>query len=208
MSLTLFKPNSKNTGSLFSFKFRPSSKGEKVELSLYIQAVQQATWNAATKKGAFGPNAKNPNKTISIKLTEFEVGGILNAIKSNTEFKGFHTFPGGSGSTQFWFTPAVRNDVIVGFFFNITGGTKKFSIPISLGECETLANYLDFGLKKLFTNRFRAEENFRAAPQELQSSPVTDSEPEPQSDEAEENPFEPGAAQVEEQTEPLENPFG
>lgn len=162
MPLTLFKPNSKNTGSLCKFNFGPAKKGgdTKGELSLYVSIIQQATWNAGTKSGTFKENAKNPDKTISIKMSEFEVGGFINSIKRRVELKGYHTHASKAGQVQFSFTPSINQttNLFQGFAFSVLrNGKDKFYVPIAAGEAENLTVFLDLGLKNLYTNRFKTQ---------------------------------------------------
>ncbi len=170
MSVTIYKPNAANKGSLFSFNFGPAKKGGdgKGDLALYISTVLQATWDAQRKTGSFKENSKDPKKTCNIKLTEFEVGGLMNSIQRRVEFKGYHTFPGSNSSTQFSFTPNEKEGVFNGFVFSILRGSDKAVFRIGIGphECVTLYSFLDFGLKTLFSNRFRLQKFGGGATQE------------------------------------------
>jgi len=208
MKLTFFKPNSKNTGALFAFKFGPDGKGQdlKGDLALYVEAILQASWNPTTKSGTFKENAKNPEKRVILKLNEFEIGGLINSIKRGVESKGYHTSPGRAGHVQFSFTPSLKDGVVAGFFFSILrDGKSRFAVPISAGECETLAALLDVGLKTTFQNRFKAFQAYDkarpAAPAPVEETPAE--EP------AGENPFEPAPVEApQEEDAPTENPFG
>jgi hypothetical protein len=212
----IYKPNAANKGSAFTFNFGPAKKGGdlKGDLVLYVSTVLQATWNASTKQGSFKENAKNPAKTCNVKLSLFEVGGLINAIKRRIEFKGYHTFPGGNGSVQFSFTPATKDEVFQGFRFSILRSSDKavFAIGIGPHEAEVLNSYLDFGLKTAFQNKFRTQ--FAGATQQAAPAP----KPEPAaSEDPEGNPFEAeGTAAPEEPDAPAAsandevdaNPFG
>ena len=50
MSLSLYKPNSKNTGCAFSFKIGANKNKEPV---IYVTAIQQYSWDDAKKAGNF-----------------------------------------------------------------------------------------------------------------------------------------------------------
>ncbi len=158
MSLPIYKPNAANKGSAFTFNFGPAKKGgdTKGDLALYVSTVLQATWNPATKQGTFKENAKDQSKTLNMKLNEFEVGGLINSIQRRVEFKGYHTFPGGSGSVQFSFTPSEKEGVFNGFVFSILRSNDKAVFRIGIGphEAVALSSFLDFGLKRLWQNRF------------------------------------------------------
>ena len=54
----------------------PPKKG----LPFYVNAIQQHSWNDKTKTGSFVQNREDPDKNISFKLNEFELGEMLSAI--------------------------------------------------------------------------------------------------------------------------------
>ena len=72
MIVQYYKPNSKNTGCAFSFDIGANNKNQ--EPCVYVRAIKQHSWNSKTRTGSFSENAKNPEKSISIKLNEIEVG--------------------------------------------------------------------------------------------------------------------------------------
>lgn len=203
MKLTIFKPNSRNTGAMASFKFGPAEKGKdlKSDLALYVEIVLQAKWNDQAKTGSFKENAKNPDKKVIIKLNEFEIGGLINAIKRGVEAKGYHSTS--AGHIQYGFTPSIKDGVLMGFFFSILrDGKARFPVAISAGECETLLALLDTGLKTTFQNRFKAFQAYIAAP--AQSAPAEQAAPQEQ-----EGAFEqPSQEAPPEESAADENPFG
>jgi len=213
--ITFFKPNARNAGFLFSFNFGPSKSGTglKGELSLYVSSVAQASWNPTTKTGSFSANSQNPAKSINVKLNEFEAGAIINSIRRLTEWKGFHSHPGSKDKVQLSFSPAVQDEIVKGFFFSLMrNSTDKFTLAISLGECEALATYLDFGLKTLYSNRFRLQFGGQEGQQtEAPAAPAAPTRQQQASQPAqEENPFEQGETQEEappQEEEGDQNPF-
>ena len=215
MSITIFKPNPRNTGALVSFKLGPDKRGgdTKGELSFYVSIVQQASWDNANKKGSFRENAKNPDKNINIKFNEFEVGGFINSIRRRTEFKGYHT-SGESTSVQFSFSPHSKDNQVVGFYFSVLrNGKDKFSVPITFAEAEAIVSWFDFGLKTLFANRFKAEtQRFAEGGQAQRQQPARkpEPEPEPEAPAQEEDPFVSGPTETADEGDSgvPENPFG
>lgn len=105
MSYKLFKPNSKKTPERRSASTLAATKKE-VRV-LYVSAVLQAGWNSERKIDSFKENAKNPQKTITTKLDEFEVGGMIFVINNLIEWKAYHKSEG--GSTQIVLTPFYRD---------------------------------------------------------------------------------------------------
>jgi len=151
MNFSLYKPNSKVTGCAFQFKI---GQGKGSEKTLYVSAIQQSSWNENTKTGSFSDNAKNPEKTLNIKLNENEIGGLLYAIRQYTEFSAFHTFD--DNKTQISFKPYTKqNDAHTkAFSFGVTrNGSQKFGIGIELGEAEALSEFLKFTLTEIFYSR-------------------------------------------------------
>jgi hypothetical protein len=151
MNFSLYKPNSKVTGCAFQFKIGQRKGSEK---TLYVSAIQQSSWNENTKTGSFSDNAKNPEKTLNIKLNENEIGGLLYAIRTYTDFSAFHTFD--DNKTQISFKPYTKNNdaKTKAFSFTISrNGNQKFGIGIELGEAETLSEFLKFTLTEIYYSR-------------------------------------------------------
>lgn len=151
MKFSLYKPNSKVTGCAFQFKI---GQGKNEEKTLYVSAIQQASWNENTKTGSFSDNAKNPEKTLNIKLNENEIGGLLYAIRTYTDFSAFHTFD--DNKTQISFKPYTKNNdaKTKAFSFTISrNGNQKFGIGIELGEAEALSEFLKFTLTEIYYSR-------------------------------------------------------
>ena len=147
---SLYKPNSKNTGCAFAFK--EGVTGKNYEPCVYVNGIQQHSWNDATKNGSFSENAKNPEKTIAFKLNEFELGGLINAIENRVEYKAFHTFD--ENKTQISFKPYTKQNGAKAFSFSISrNGNQKFGIGIELGEAEALSEFLKFTLIQIYSNR-------------------------------------------------------
>jgi hypothetical protein len=148
--LQLYKPNQNITGSAFSFNL--GTKGKDREPCVYVNAVQQHSWNYETKNGSFAENAKNPEKTVIIKLNEFEIGSIINAIENNEEYKGFHTF--GENKISIIFKPYAKQNGTKAFSFSITKNSAlKFGIGIELGEAYAIREFLKRALNSIFEFR-------------------------------------------------------
>jgi hypothetical protein len=149
MNFSLYKPNSKVTGCAFQFKI---GQGKGSEKTLYISSIQQSSWNENTKTGSFSDNAKNPEKTLNIKLNENEIGGLLYAIRQYKEFSAYHTFE--DNKTQISFKPYQKKDGTDAFSFSISrNGNQKFGIGIELGEAEALSEFLKFTLSEIYYSR-------------------------------------------------------
>lgn len=206
----LYKGNSRSTGSVTTFNIGPADKDGDIkgEIAVYISTLLQASWNELTKKPSFKENAKNPAKQLRLKINEFEVGNLVNAIKRRVEFKGYHTHAGRQGQVQFSFTPSVKDGVFQGFFYSaLRDGKEKFSTPITAGEAERLLAFFDFYFKNLDGNRYKARiANIGTRTQPSPEPELQQAASEPPA----EDPFvEPPVAPEETATpEADENPFG
>lgn len=162
MSLSLYKPNSKNTGCAFNFSIGVNRNGEP---ALYISAIQQHTWNDKTKSGSFSENRSDPDKNINVKLNEFEAGAIINSIKNRYEYNAFHSYEENKTSIKFapWDkkTKTQNGEITVpAFGLNIIrNGSQTFRIPIEAGETENLIILLKEFIKSLM--RHRKEKQFK-----------------------------------------------
>jgi len=152
MNLAFYKPNSKSTGCAFSFQL--STKGSP---TLYINGIQQYSWNDQTKNGSFSENRKNPEKTIAIKLNEIEIGGIIHAIRTYGDWKAFHTFQ--ENKTQISWTRYTKKDGGQAFSFSISrNGNQKFGMGVELSEAETLRVFLESSLVKILESKVQNSE--------------------------------------------------
>jgi hypothetical protein len=164
MSISLYKPNSKNTGCAFNFKIGVNKSKEPV---IYVSAIQQYSWDDSKKTGNFSGNGSDPDKKINLKFTEFEIGGIISAFKNRNEFSTFHAFE--ENKTSIKCTPWDKKSkvkqgdketwvTIPAFGINVTrNGNQIFRIPIEPGEVENLMEFLKFYLSELYKHRRKEE---------------------------------------------------
>lgn len=152
MNLAFYKPNSKNTGCAFSFQL--SNKGTP---TVYVNGIQQFSWNEQTKNGSFSGNQKNPEKTIAIKINENEIGGLIHAIRTYGEWKAFHSFE--ENKTQISWTRYKKKDGSDAFSFSISrNGNQKFGMGVELSEAEALRVFLETCLVKIFESKAQSSE--------------------------------------------------
>lgn len=171
MSISLYKPNSKNTGCGFSFQAGIDNKTK--ETTLYIKSIKQHSWDSNKKQGYFAKNAKDPDKNIILKFNEFECGEIISAIRNRREYSTFHSF--GEDKTVIKISPwdkkskkSFKNPdtdsweekwvVIPAFSISFTrNGNQMFGIGIEPGEAECISEYLKFILSNIFRQRFEQD---------------------------------------------------
>lgn len=148
--IQLYKPQKNNLGCAFSFNV--GRTGKEKEPCVYINAVMQHSWNEKTKNGSFAENAKNPDKTIVVKLNEFELGGFINAIENYGEYSGFHTFE--DNKTAILFKPYTKQNGTKAFSFTITKNSAlKFGIGMEMGEAYAVREFFKAMLNKTFDFR-------------------------------------------------------
>jgi hypothetical protein len=114
--------------------------------------VKQASWDARKKKGSFSKNANNPNKTISVKLSINEVGGVINAITRRSEFSGFHRFNDNTTIIKF----APYNGKAAFSLSVIRNSADKFGLGVELAEAECIKIYLEQCLRRIFDHEIDA----------------------------------------------------
>lgn len=171
MSISLYKPNSKNTGCGFSFQSGIDKKTK--QTTLYVKAIKQHSWDSNKKQGYFAQNSKNPDKNIAIKFNEFECGEIINAIKNRKEYSTFHSF--GEDKTVIKFSPwdkkskkSFKNPdtdqweekwiTVEAFSFSFTrNGNQLFGIGIEPGEAQCILEFMRFILKTIYKERHQSE---------------------------------------------------
>jgi hypothetical protein len=153
--MKLYKPNSSNTGSAFGFQLGTGNKNK--EPSIFITAIQQFSWNEKTKNGSFSENSKNPEKSISLKLNENELGGFIYAIEQYTEFSAFHTYE--DNKTAITFKPYTKKNGQKAFSFSITrNSANKFGMGVEMSEAYALCQFFKFSLNEIYYTRQSAND--------------------------------------------------
>ena len=195
MSISIYKPNSKCAGCAFNFSVSYQN-GDKPP-ALYINAIQQATWDENKKVGSFSQNKENPDKNIAVKFNEFEVGSIISYLETRIEYSNLHVFDENKTSIKFspWdkkqkvssYDPQTKQFsdkqiTVPAFGINFTrNGNQTFKIPLEPGEVEVLKNFLKFVLNKANEHRFSNRKSY---------TPKTESKPAQQKSNFEEDaPF-------------------
>lgn len=171
MSVVLYKPNSKNAGSAFTFSSGVNKKNG--EPTFYISAVAQHSWDDERKIGSFSGNAGNQEKTVNVKFNEFECGEFLSAFKGRYDYSTFHSFDGNTTTIKLspWdksvkvskYDPETKGykDTQVkvpAFGISITKGKgNTFKIALEPGEVEVLSEFLRKFLQTLIDFRIEKQ---------------------------------------------------
>jgi hypothetical protein len=152
MSLQIYKPNKSNTGFAFSF-YMGEDRKTKLPI-LFLNAIAQHSWDDRKRIGSFSGNKESPEKNLSIKFNEFEVGAIISAIKNRFEWNTYHVFE--ENKTQIklapWDKPVKitrinpktkeayeESQTLPAFGIVVTrNGNQVFRITLEPGEAECL----------------------------------------------------------------------
>ena len=195
MRVQIYKPNKTSSGCAFTFQigFRDGLP------EFYVNAVQQASWNAQARTGSFKENAKDPNKSLNAKLGEFELGEILNSFEKNIPWSQFHTFA--DNKTTFLFAPWTKSkDVITGtgkeavqvdaFGIAVTrNGSNKFRVALEPGEIRAVSQLINYYFKLLFDKRAAKDALYRKNASVKQVSTPTPEKSEVPADNESDPPF-------------------
>ncbi len=155
--ISIYKPNSKNSGFAASFQYQANDK--RGEDCLFAQLIKQHSWNPEKHIGSFRESMEDPTKKVSIKLEFAEIGAILDCLDRNRPFKTVHDDQkGGTKSIVFstWMS-ADEVPVLKGYSFGVTINNKensadsnKFFIGISIAEGRYLREFLIWVLNSHF----------------------------------------------------------
>lgn len=150
MKVQIYKPNSRNQGCACSFS-RSFKDG-----SVFINAVQQASWDEAKKLGSFSANAKNPDKSVAVCLNAFEMANMIDAIDNWRNVELFHVHNDNKTSIKLtiWEKKDFKTKELTGeraWGLSITrNGADSFRLPIEIPEAQLIKQYLIFCLQKIF----------------------------------------------------------
>tara|TARA_B100000287_G_scaffold435457_1_gene503869 strand:- start:1273 stop:1869 length:597 start_codon:yes stop_codon:yes gene_type:complete len=185
--IQFYKPNAKVTGTACSFYLN------KKDNSFFSTLIKQDGWNSDRRIGSFKKNKDNPNKRVNVKFSATEIASIIDSIRSNRVFTGYH---GSNQIARFTFGPYapkvqnedgqwVKGSEQKGFSFSVTKESKEdstaktsFLIGLTFPEGELLVQHLSYLLQESFKLTDAAmEKSMReysqsdAAPQNVKETP-------------------------------------
>ena len=174
MSLQIYKPNKSNTGFAFSF-YMGEDKKNKLPI-LFLNAIAQHSWDDKKRIGSFSGNKENPEKNLSIKFNEFEVGSIISAIKNRFEWNTYHALE--DNKTQIKLSPWDKpvkitkinpktkeayeeTQTLPAFGIVVTrNGNQVFRIALEPGEAECLKTLCGILLESRYNMLIQAQRNY------------------------------------------------
>ena len=157
--IQFYKPNAKVTGTACSFYLN------KKDNSFFSTLIKQDGWDSGRRIGSFKKNKDNPNKRVNVKFSSTEIASIIDSIRSNRVFTGYH---GSNQIARFTFgpyTPKVQNEdgewvkgkEQKGFSYSVTKESKEdstvktsFLIGFTFPEGELLLQHLSYILQESF----------------------------------------------------------
>lgn len=135
-----YKPNAKVSGSACSF-YLSDRDG-----AFFSQFLKQASWNEKARTGSFAKD--DPTKKASIKLTDIEIAGIIDALESDREYSGYHKSE--KQIATFKFSPYVDK---------ATGTRKGFSYVLSREAKDDSTNKMSFVIGLTFPEARRLRQH-------------------------------------------------
>tara|TARA_Y100000310_G_C20653218_1_gene800630 strand:+ start:165 stop:713 length:549 start_codon:yes stop_codon:yes gene_type:complete len=177
--IQFYKANPKVTGTACSFSVNPKDK------SVFASLIKQKSWDDKSKTGRFDADSK-----CTIKLNLMELGAIINAIETKSDWSAYHGTQ--TRATKMNFSPYSQGDNH-GFNFRVTADSKEdsenkatYSMGFRYGEAEALKQYFIFSMHSIYqTSLEESQASFRDskknAPskgQSTTSTPTKDTEDE------------------------------
>jgi|DEB0MinimDraft_6_1074348.scaffolds.fasta_scaffold39029_2 hypothetical protein len=149
MSYTIYKPNSKSTGGLASFRVSKSEKGDDTVAQLFVEFVPQESWDSKSRTGKF---SKTTKKCVMFNVSE--AGEMIACLKNGYPWQTYHKSE--SSDTQITFGPwakdhevgkkgnngywsGKKNDWVLSVYTN----GERSGITASAGEAEVLLRLLE-----------------------------------------------------------------
>ena len=140
--IQFYKPNPKVTGTACSFWLNEDG-------SIMSSMIKQDSWNDQKRIGSFSKNKGNPQKSVIVKFSPSELGGIIDAMERNESFSAYHSSK--DQITKINFGPYVskKDNKQVGFSYSINKEEKQdstnkigFVIGFNFGEGRYLKEFL------------------------------------------------------------------
>lgn len=168
MSMTIYKSNKANQGSLFSIKFvaKSNKQGEDFKPGgFFLSIVKQVGWNEQNHVGKF-----SGGDSVAFKIDQFEAAKILHVLERNwnlgdisgmTDRKalakeyGFYNMHSGKQTIHINFVPWQRktDKEQSGFAIHVTkvadGENTTYSAAFAFGEDINLREYIKLGLEHI-----------------------------------------------------------
>ena len=173
MNLSIYKPNSKNSGCAARFQI---SEKAGAEPTFYLNLIAQHSWDESKKTGSFAENRNDPTKNASIKFNEFELGEIANAFQQKSSYSTYHTNE--TNKTSIRLSPfekargfGEKVEKYTAFGLAVTrNGSDSFKVPIEPGEAVRLIAFINKYYSVLDETRKKIWEENGAARQQAKKN--------------------------------------
>jgi hypothetical protein len=155
--MTVFKPNSKNTGTLCTFSVTSSGKSQ----GIFAEILRQKSWSNETKTGTF---ETDKSQKINLKFTVAEAAAMsIICQKQKGEATFFHNTGEVTSSIKFYIYNRKDKDsgaeTPAGIALSVTKGDKKASVPFTFAEAFALSRWFDFAFNRIFTADYTERKN-------------------------------------------------
>tara|TARA_R110001583_G_scaffold86596_1_gene226183 strand:- start:4725 stop:5213 length:489 start_codon:yes stop_codon:yes gene_type:complete len=145
---------------------------------VYVNAIQQHSWDNNKKIGSFSENRNNPDKNLTIKLNEVECGEFISAFENRLDYSSYHNFDDNKTSIKVspWDkkrkvsfknpeTQKYEDKFVTVPAFGLSlirNGNQVYKIPLDPGEVTMLKVFLTLSLTKLYEARLRKQQEYQA----------------------------------------------
>ena len=147
------------------YKPKPNVKGSACRFylneqdnSFFSSIIKQKSWDAQKRRASF--HTEDVSKKVNVKFSRKEICNILHALKTNSEFSGYH---GSNQIVKFKFGPYMRDDKQLGFSFMVHKESKEdstdkasFAIGFDFPESVELTLFLESMVARSFDNERKA----------------------------------------------------
>ena len=140
--IQFYKPTPKVTGTACSFYMNQRDG------SFFSTLIKQASWDEGRRIGKF-----DKDKKAIIKFSQLEIAGLIHAIESRSEYKGYHK----SSQQVFQFSFAPSTKVEGAFTYSVTREAKddstdkmSFFLGLYAAEAVLLREHLQYLLRESF----------------------------------------------------------
>lgn len=172
------------------YKPKPTVKGSacrfylnEVENSFFASIIRQKSWDAKARKASF--HANDPENKVILKFSQKEICSFIDAIKRNTDFKGYH---GSNQIVKFKFGPYVNKEGNqLGFSLGVTKekpddstSGEFFAIGFDFPESVQLVLFFEYILLRSF--EITRKKRIKDAKQRVKEAEEKAPEPEPKPD--------------------------
>lgn len=144
---------------------------------MFLNMIQQASWNDSSKTGSFSANVGNADKSCAVMFNLTECGEMLSAFNNRTPKNFYHktesrvvsiTLSPWDKTGKIRTKDGEQEYPVYAFGLKVTiDGTKSFSLPLEPGEIENIKALItqgmmrNYGKVEEYAARLKVEDDVR-----------------------------------------------